>query len=172
MIHDVDILLSITDSEIESVAAVGVQDNRYASAQLQFASGVIANLTASRLTHQKVRALSITAHSCRVNIDYVDQTIAIHRRSLPEYIEANGDIRYRHESTIERPMVRNGEPLKKELASFVSAASEGAEPVVTAEDGLRALELAHRIDELAAEQECLVEGPPEQRQGPINKEHY
>jgi predicted dehydrogenase len=172
MIHDIDILLSIIDGEIESAAAVGVQNNRYASAQLQFANGVIANLTASRLTHQKVRTLSITAHSCRVDVDYADQTITIHRRSPPECIEANGDIRYRHESTIEQPMVQNGEPLKKELASFVSAASEGAEPVVTAEDGLRALELAHRIDELAAEQESLMKRLSKRRQDPISRERY
>lgn len=109
------------------------------------------------MTQEKVRKLSITAADCRVNVDYTNQSVEIHRHSLPEYIEDNGDLRYRHESIIERPTVENGEPLKNELRSFVRSATTGSTPVVTGEDGLRVLEVARKIDGLAS-------GPKEQEQ--------
>ncbi len=150
MIHDLDVLLSIVDDDIESVSAVGTRDNRYASASIQFEGGVVAGLTASRVTQEKVRKLSITAEECRVNVDYIDQSVEIHRHSMPEYIEENGDLRYRHESIVERPTVENGEPLKNELRSFVRSATSSGTPVVTGEDGLRVLEVAREIDGLAS----------------------
>ncbi|SIR19537.1 Predicted dehydrogenase [Haladaptatus litoreus] len=150
MIHDLDVLLSIVDDDITSVTAVGTQDNRYASANIEFDGGVVAGLTASRVTQEKVRKLSITAEECRVNVDYTNQSVEIHRHSMPEYIEDNGDLRYRHESIVERPTVENGEPLKNELRSFVRSVTTGSTPVVTGEDGLRVLEVAQEIDELAS----------------------
>jgi predicted dehydrogenase len=75
----------------------------------------------------------------------MDQSVQIHRHSLPEYVTSNGDVRYRHESIIERPTVENGEPLKNEVREFVDAVSDGTEPRTTAADGLHAVELAHRI---------------------------
>ena len=148
MIHDIDILLSLIEGEIESLSAVA-RDDRHATAQFEFDSGAVSTVTASRLTQQKVRTLSITAESCRVNVDMIGQTVEIHRRSLPEYVEADGDIRYRHESVVERPMVENGEPLKAELASFVDAVENGTEPLVTAEDALDVLEVVERVEGLA-----------------------
>jgi predicted dehydrogenase len=145
MVHDIDILLSLVDSEIESMAAAA-REAGHANVQFQFDNDAIASLTASRRTQQKVRRLSVTAESCRVNVDFISQTVEIHRHSTPEYIESNGDIRFRHESVVERPIVDNGEPLKAELAAFVTAAREGSEPVVTAEDGLRVLEVANEIE--------------------------
>lgn len=149
MIHDIDILLTLVDSTPESVAAVS-RGKQHTAAQFQFGDS-IATLTASRLTQQKVRRLSVTAESCRVNADFIDQTVEIHRRSLPEYVESNGDIRYRHESVVERPMVKSGEPLKAEIRAFLDAVRNGTEPIVTAEDGIRAIELAARIESLAQE---------------------
>ena len=152
MIHDIDVLLSLVDDDVATVAAQGARNNRYASASVAFEDGIVANLTASRVTQEKVRRLAITAADCRVNVDYTDQTVEIHRNSMPEYIEENGDLRYRHESIVERPTVENGEPLKNELRAFVRAATSDATPVVTGEDGLRVLELAERIDDLAADE--------------------
>ncbi|WP_227374095.1 Gfo/Idh/MocA family protein [Haladaptatus halobius] len=151
MIHDLDVLLSIVGDDIDSVAAVGTRDNRYASASIKFGGGIVAGLTASRVTQEKVRKLSITAENCRVNVDYTNQSVEIHRHSMPEYIEDNGDLRYRHESIVERPTVENGEPLKNELRSFVQSATSGSTPVVTGEDGLRVLEIARKIDDLASD---------------------
>ena len=148
MIHDIDILLSLTDVDIESLTATA-HDERHVTAQFSFGDDSIASLTASRLTQQKVRQLAVTAESCRVNVDFISQTVEIHRHSVPEYVEADGDIRYRHESVVERPIVENGEPLKAELRAFIEAAREGTEPIVSAEDALDALKVARRIEEAA-----------------------
>ncbi|ELZ97031.1 oxidoreductase domain-containing protein [Haloferax mucosum ATCC BAA-1512] len=157
MIHDIDIVLSLVDSDPVDVHSAGVRDNRHATATIEFESGTVANLTASRLTQRKVRRLVVTAEECVVEVDYMDQSIEIHRQSVPEYIENNGDIKYRHESIVERPTVNRGEPLKNELESFVDAVATDSTPVVTVEDGLAALELARTIDDTATEQQPTLD---------------
>jgi len=149
MIHDIDVVLAMLDADVADVSANGAKSNQYASANVRFDDGTLASFTASRVTQQRVRTLSITAESCRVNVDYIDRSVEIHRHSLPEYIEDNGDVRYRHESIVERPTVETGEPLKNELESFVAAARGDRDPVVSGEDGLRVLEVARRIDRVA-----------------------
>jgi predicted dehydrogenase len=151
MIHDIDVLFSLAGSELTALNALGTRENRYIDAQLGFESGVVASLTASRLTREKVRKLSITTTESWIVVDYLDQSIEMHRHSLPEYIEQQGELRYRHEGIVERPMVESVEPLKRELASFVECVRSGREPEVSAADGLCALDVAKRIDELAAE---------------------
>jgi predicted dehydrogenase len=145
MIHDLDILLSLVDSDVAKLSAVA-RDDCYVTSQFKFDDDSVATVTASRLTQEKVRKLSITAVSCRVNVDFIDQSVEIHRRSLPEYVESDGNIRYRHESVVERPMIETGEPLKAELASFVAAVEAGTEPVVTPEDALEVLEVLDRVE--------------------------
>ena len=161
MIHDIDVVRSLVDGDVADVDAFRAPEDPYVTASLQFDDGVVGTLTASRVTQERVRQLSITARECQVNVDYMKQSVGIHRHSLPEYVEQNGDVRYRNETVIERPTVDNGEPLKKELASFVDAVATGSEPVVTGEDGLRALSIAHRVDGTAADR---VGRPQEVRQ--------
>lgn len=156
MIHDVDVAFAVLDDDPEVVCAHGVRSNEYATAQLEFGD-VVASFKASRVTQQRVRKLAITAEECRVNVDYEDRSVEIHRHSLPEYIEDNGDVRYRHESIVERPTVETGEPLKNQLESFVTAATTDAEPVVSGEDGLRVLEVAREIDQVATDARQEVE---------------
>jgi len=152
MIHDLDIVLSLIDEEPESVMSAGVRSNRYGTATIDFASETVATLTASRLTQRKVRKLEITAEECVVDVDYIDQTVEIHRQSMPSYVEEDEGVRYRHESVIERPTVPSAEPLKSELKSFLEAVQTGATPEVSLEDGLRALELARTIEEGALDE--------------------
>jgi len=152
MIHDADILLSLVDSPVSDVYAAETAADQYVAATVEFENGVVATLTASRVTQQKVRTLSVTAEECRVNVDYMSQSVQINRHSLPEYIEANGDVRYRHENIIERPTVENGEPLKKELASFIDVVRTDAEPVVSGVDGIRALELVRRVKDVSSKE--------------------
>ena len=149
MIHDLDVVCSLVDADVTDVAATGTKGGEYATATVSFEGDVVGQFTASRVTQQKVRRLSITAAECRVNVDYADQTVHVHRRSVPEYVERDGDVRFRHESLVERPTVDNGEPLKRELDAFIEAASNGTEPEVTGHEALHALSLAQRIDALA-----------------------
>jgi predicted dehydrogenase len=150
MIHDIDIARSIADGEVTGVRATRSNGDPYVTASLGFDTGVVATLTASRATQRKVRTLSVTARECQVEVDYIDQTVEIHRQSFPEYVEHDGDVRYRHQNVVERPTVQNGEPLKAELEAFLDAAATGSEPVVTGADGLEALRIANRITEAAA----------------------
>ena len=160
MIHDIDIVTALVDDEVVNVDATGTEDVAYAAATFEFESGVVGQLTASRVTQEKERQLSLSAENCRVKVDFIDQTIEIHRQSAPEYVEENGDITYRHENVVERVSVEKGEPLKNELSAFVEAVTTDSEPVVTGEEGLRALRLTRLVDELAADRSTVDRPAP------------
>lgn len=145
MIHDIDLLLQILDEPAE-VAASSTDDGEYATATIRSESGQIGTLTASRVTQEKIRELIISGTDCKIEVDFIDQSIEICRRSTPEYIRDTGTVNYHHETVVENLVVEHHEPLKEELSSFIAAVSEGEEPIVTGEDGLRAVELAQRID--------------------------
>ena len=153
MIHDIDVVTSLVDAPVVGVSAEGTREGRHATATLRFGDDTVVTLTASRLTQRKIRRLDVIADDCFVTADYLDQSVDIYRRSIPEYVRNDGDVRYRHESVVERPMVQTGEPLKRELDSFLDAVREGTDPVVTPEQGIEALELARRIDSLASARE-------------------
>ena len=151
MLHDLDVALSVVEGDdVEIVAADGVRadgtrGNRYVSATVRFGD-VLGTFRASRVTQRKVRRLSITAEECTVVVDYIDRSVRIFRQSVPEYVQQNGDVRYRHEGVIERPTVENGEPLKFQLEAFIQAVRTDERPPVTGTDGLRALALACEIE--------------------------
>ncbi|QFU84934.1 Gfo/Idh/MocA family protein [Natronorubrum aibiense] len=151
MVHDVDIVDSLLGDRPDSVSAMGTDGGQYATATMEYGD-VVASLTASRVTQKKVRTLTVTARDCLVEVDYLQQSVLIHRDSYPEYLIDDGTRRYRHESVVERPRVDNGEPLRHELEAFVEAARTGSEPVVTAEDGIEALETVQLIDSLIGEE--------------------
>lgn len=147
MIHDVDVLCSLFGWDVAELEATGTADGRHATAMVAFEDGPSCTVTASRVTQRKVRELTLTARDCYVVVDFIDQSVQIHRQSVPEYVTQNGDVRYRHESLVENPAVETGEPLKRELAAFVEAARTGTEPAVTGEEALNALALVREIDQ-------------------------
>jgi len=143
MIHDLDIILSMVPSEISSIEAVGVPvlTSRYdiANARLRFASGCIANVTASRISRDRVRKIRFFQQDAYLSIDYAAQ-------------EVEGWRLLRHDAA--RPSIEGGripvqrdEPLRRELEDFVHAVSRGTRPLVDGEDGRRALALATEIAE-------------------------
>ncbi|ELY66060.1 Gfo/Idh/MocA family protein [Natronococcus jeotgali] len=145
MIHDIDVVLALLEDDPVDVTGRGVAGDRHASALLEFPDAV-ASLTASRLTQRKVRSLEVTAEECLVAVDYLEQSIEIHRRSVPEYVRREEGVRFRRESLVERVRVSDDEPLRRELASFLETVRTGSTPEVTVEDGLAALEVARRIE--------------------------
>ncbi|WP_255171689.1 Gfo/Idh/MocA family protein [Natrononativus amylolyticus] len=155
MIHDVDVVSALLGAQPTSIAAAGTDNGQYATAKMRY-DDVIVSLTASRLTQKKIRRFTVTATECLLEVDYLEQSVLIHRDSYPEYVTDNGRKRYRHESVIERPRIENGEPLRRELESFVHAARTGGQPEVTAEDGLEALETIQRINRLVRNEEPEV----------------
>jgi predicted dehydrogenase len=141
MIHDLDIILSMVKSEVTSIEAVGVPvlTPKYdiANARLRFASGCIANITASRISKDRVRKLRFFQPDAYVSIDYASQEVEgarlVKRDGAKPSIQA-GSI-----------PVQRDEPLKRELADFVGAVRERRSPIVDGAAGRRALELATRI---------------------------
>jgi predicted dehydrogenase len=141
MIHDLDIILAMDRTEVVSVEAVGVPvlTSRIdiANARVKFASGCIANVTASRISRDRVRKVRCFQPDMYVSVDYAAQELEVWRL-LPR--------------PGERPAVEGGkvdvtpgEPLGLELADFVDAVRTGRAPRVTGEDGRRALALAARV---------------------------
>jgi len=146
MIHDLDILLQLTGSEPERVDAIGVsaltERVDIANARLAFPGGIVANLTASRISAQKVRKLRVFESSAYHSLDYSDQQVE--RYAL---VEKDGERVIEHGTL---PVTRD-EPLRLEIAEFLDCARARRAPRVTGEDGRRALALAMRIAQAAAD---------------------
>jgi predicted dehydrogenase len=143
MIHDLDVLLSLVTSDVESIEAVGVPvlTGRVdiANARLRFANGCIANLTASRISRDRVRRIRFFQHSAYLSIDYTAQKIEVWR-----LVKKDGAMPSIQGGAVE---VVQEEPLKRELVDFIDAVRTGRAPTVSGQDGRRALELATRIVE-------------------------
>jgi predicted dehydrogenase len=140
MIHDLDLLLSVVRSEVTGIEAVGVnvltRKADIANARLRFASGCIANVTASRISRERVRKARFFQNEAYVSIDYAAQELEVFR------LVKNGPRPIIHGGKVE---VANEEPLRRELADFVEALRSGRRPGVTGRDGRLALELATRV---------------------------
>jgi predicted dehydrogenase len=140
MIHDLDLLLRVVGSEVTSIEAVGVNvltaKADIANARLRFASGCIANLTASRISRERVRKARFFQNDAYVSIDYAAQELEVFR------LVKNGPRPMIHGGKVD---VVNEEPLRRELADFVEAVRSGRQPGVTGRDGRLALELATRV---------------------------
>jgi predicted dehydrogenase len=142
MIHDLDIIAALVRSEVTSVEAVGVPvltpKFDIANARLRFASGCIANLTASRISRERVRKIRFFQPDSYISIDYAAQ-------------EVEGWRLVRRDGT-ERPKIEGGqlpvqkdEPLRRELADFIRAVSTRSKPLVDGHAGRAALALATEI---------------------------
>jgi predicted dehydrogenase len=158
MIHDVDVVLSLLEGGVREANGVSTHDGQYATAALEFDDGCVGRLTASRITQEKVRRLSVGTETRRIKVDYIDQSVRIRRRSRPEFVEEDGDVRYHHESVVEEVAVDSTEPLKAQLRSFVDRATDGREPVISGEDALEVLSVVDRIESAAATDERFADG--------------
>jgi predicted dehydrogenase len=141
MIHDLDVVLSLVASDVAAVDAVGVPvlTSRVdiANARLRFANGCIANLTASRISRDRVRKIRFFQPSAYVSIDYAAQKLEIYRLETgagPAPAIQGGDV-----------AVETDEPLRLELADFADAVVSRRPPRVTGEQGRRALAVATEI---------------------------
>jgi len=146
MIHDLDIILAVDRTDVVGVEAVGVPvltpKIDIANARVRFASGCIANITASRISRDKVRKVRFFQPDMYVSVDYGAQELEAWRlrpRAGDRPAIEGGAVEVAHE-----------EPLKRELEDFVQAIREKRPPTVTGEDGRRALELASRVAQAIA----------------------
>ena len=147
MIHDLDVVLSLVPAEVDSIEAVGVPvlTGRVdiANARLRFANGCIANLTASRISRDRVRKIRFFQPAAYLSIDYAAQKLELWR-----LVKGQGAMPAIQGGDVD---VVNEEPLKRELADFVDAVVSRREPAVRGADGRRALALAQQITDRMAQ---------------------
>lgn len=146
MIHDLDVLLALEPSEVVSVDAIGVPifspAEDIANARIRFASGCVANLTASRISLERMRKIRIFSDSAYVSTDYSEQEVLVYRKKDGEIPEGVSPMEMIDVTPLD---VRKEEPLRLELEAFLSSVRGRTKPVVSGEDGLRALKLAEEI---------------------------
>jgi predicted dehydrogenase len=145
MIHDIDIILSMVPSKIKIINSVGVpvlsEEVDIANARLQFENGCVANVTASRVSREAVRKTRIFQPDAYISIDYQAREIAIFRKNKGELkIPGLPNV------AMEKKSFEQGDALLAEIRAFVDSVKNGATPLVTGEDGKRALELALQIN--------------------------
>jgi predicted dehydrogenase len=141
MIHDLDVILSIVEGEVVSVDATGVEAMTdkvdIANVRLHFSGGAVANVTASRISVDRIRKLRIFQPRAYLSLDYAEQ-------SLESFVLEAGE-GGKPAIAREQVAVEKQEPLRIELETFRRAVVEGGPLTVPGEQGRRALELALRI---------------------------
>ena len=136
MIHDLDIILALLKDEVKSIRSSGIhvvsEKIDIANARLEFKSGCVATLTASRVHQGKVRKLRIFEPTVCYSVDYINQEVNI--------FPLNG-----RQTDIKSLKIEKEEPLKKELKSFFQSIKDGKPRKVSGEEALRALRLAYSV---------------------------
>lgn len=143
MIHDLDLILSLVKSDPLSIDSVGVpiitSQEDIANARLKFANNCIANVTVSRVTPERQRKIRFFQRDTYISLDYLKPDLQVYRKET----RADGFVTIIHE----QPTLPQHEPLAIEIDSFIECVRASQKPVVTGEDGVRALRLAQTIAE-------------------------
>src|SRR5207237_5872568 len=133
MNHDLDIILHLVRSPVQTIDAVGVpvlsKSEDIANALLRFESGCVANITSSRISPERMRKIRVFQEDAYLSLDYQNQSGEIYRRAW-------GRI------TLDKVEIERDEPLKRQLTSFIECASTGREPRVSGFQATAALGLA------------------------------
>ena len=145
MIHDIDIVLqmnhNVAISDINAVGLSAITDKTdMASARLTFSNGVIANLTASRISGENIRGLRVFQQEGYLYADY--QKRAFFRTLYKASVEAEGDPNKVLSHVVSFP---DSDPLKDEINAFINSIIAGTPVKVTGEDGIKALDVALKI---------------------------
>ena len=158
MIHDAEVVLSLVKSPVTNVSASAVRNAKspsgkdYITALLEFANGATATMTASRITQSRVRTLTVTTNDNYIDLDYINQSIAVHSQgrmhnvapdSLPE------NMRYGLKGSVENLFIPTAQPLTSELNHFADCIWGKATPRITGEQALEALKVIWKV------QQCL-----------------
>lgn len=147
MIHDLEIILHLVDAPVESVDAVGIpvitKQEDIANARIRFQNGAVANLTASRISPDKLRKIRVFQGDAYLSLDYQNQEGHVIKKGLLGLDKKDVP-------------VEKGEPLYLELTSFAKSVRECEDPEVTGQHGMEALRLALIItDQIKSDNENL-----------------
>lgn len=157
MIHDIDLILSFVHSPVRSVEANGVavvsESVDIANARIQFENGCVANVTASRISQRKMRKMRLFQKDGYISIDFSEGLAEVFRLVGENEPERKGTMmlgelgsgKHKRKIVYEQPEVKEVNALRYELEEFARSIATGTPPVVSGEDGRRALEVAHVI---------------------------
>lgn len=156
MIHDIDIVLNIVKSDVRRISASGVavvsETPDIANARIEFDNGCVANLTASRISMKNMRKTRLFQRDAYISIDFLKKKTEIIRLSSIEG-EPNADTMFidlgigkgKKAITFEAPEIPETNAIKMELETFAEAIINNTTPIVTVDDGYKALEVAYKI---------------------------
>jgi predicted dehydrogenase len=149
MLHDIHVLLTLADDDPVRFQAVGRSVRSpgsidHAVASFEFADGLVASLSASRVTEEKIRRMTVTTEQAYITVDYLRRTVDV-CRSTSLLDGAHGTRTYRQESVVERVFVPVEEPLFAQLRAFLLAVHERRAPEVGVAMGIRCLEVVESV---------------------------
>ena len=163
MIHDIDLLLELVPSPVIGLTACGNKSAHsgskhldYSTATIRFANNVVATVTASKVTHRKIRCIAAHCKESLTEADFLNNEILIHRQTTADYVTEYDQVLYRQDGLIEKVYTSNVEPLSAELEHFIQCVRAGSEPSVDGEQALKALRLAKEIESLALNGACAT----------------
>ncbi len=146
MIHDIDLIQELVGKPIASIDAVGAQvfssDIDIVNARIRFEGGCVVNTTASRVSQKQERKMRIFQDDAYLSIDLQQKILTSVRKKQPGPIESPSQV------AIEEQHFDQGDALRSEIEAFLNSVREGLPPVVSGEDGMRALATAIQITEL------------------------
>ncbi len=144
MIHDIDIIQNIVNSPVQHISSIGAPvftpEEDIANARIQFENGCVANVTASRISLKSERRMRIFQPDAYITLDFQHKKMAVFRKGEGEMFPGVPNIK------IEEKVLEQADALQEEISSFLESVQTGRPPVVTAEDGKRALETALLIN--------------------------
>lgn len=154
MIHDIDIILATVRSDVVDIAVSGTQvlsqETDIANARLSFANGCVANVTASRISLKTERKMRIFQPDAYISIDFQNRIFSCHRKGDGEMYPGVPNIDSKENS------YEDGDALMAEISAFVDCIGSGRAPLVSGEDGLRALTTATQIRQVLRQQTATV----------------
>jgi len=146
MIHDIDIILDIVDSEVERIDAKGITlltgDTDIANARIAFKSGCVANVTASRVSLKVERKMRLFMPNAYISVDFQNHVLAKRRKGEKQMFPGVPEI------LSEESVFETGDALMEEIKHFVACIRAGREPLVSGRAGRRALATATAITRL------------------------
>jgi len=157
MIHDIDIILSLINSNVNNLKAVGVpiltNDIDIANAKLEFENGAIANITASRISLKRERKIRFFQKDMYISLDYQSKKVNVVKRNkgvegmMDEIMSGKREANILDLFETQKLDINDIEPLKAEIVSFLDSIRNDTKPVVNAQDGYQALKIAFTIME-------------------------
>ncbi len=153
MIHDIDIILNLVNSDVKAISASGVavmtDTPDIANVRIEFNNGCVVNLTSSRISMKRMRKMRIFQKDAYIGIDFLNKKTEIIKQKSPEDLDAfSFDLDTPHGKrsiAILNPLVPEVNAIKLELEKFRDAITGNTTPIVSEVDGYRAMDIAHQI---------------------------